>query len=168
MSQYLWMKQWIRLVGVLGFTSMQTATLMTAERAIAHGVKIEHKSTPAIEVTAIYDSGEPMKNAQVTVYPPNSDNAWTKGTTNDQGKFNFVPDSSQAGNWEVKIRQAGHGGIVVVPVGEGAIANSSEPAPTAATTTKGTSFTPLQLLLMVGSVTWGFIGTALYFSGRKV
>lgn len=167
MSRHLWSKQCTRLIGVLGFTSMQLVALTTVERSLAHGVKIEHKSTPAVEVTAIYDSGEPMKNAQVTVYPPNSDNAWTKGTTNDQGKFNFVPDGSKAGNWEVKIRQAGHGGIVVVPVGEGAIANSTGTTSTAATT-QGSNFTPLQILLMVGSVTWGFVGTALYFSGRKV
>jgi nickel transport protein len=85
-------------------------------RALAHGVRINYETTQAIEVTALYDTGEPMANAQVVVYAPNDPSTpWMTGTTTESGIFTFSPDPSQAGNWEVAVRQAGHGEILSIP-----------------------------------------------------
>uniref|UniRef100_A0ACD5GN21 Uncharacterized protein n=1 Tax=Desertifilum tharense IPPAS B-1220 TaxID=1781255 RepID=A0ACD5GN21_9CYAN len=39
---------------------------------LAHGVILESQPTEAqvYEILAIYDTGEPMQNAQVAIYPP--------------------------------------------------------------------------------------------------
>lgn len=130
--------------------------------AIAHGVRMQTRETQAIEVNAEYDTGEPMTEAQVTVYAPNDPaTPWLEGTTDKNGNFIFTPDSSQAGNWSVQVRRAGHGGIVNVPV-----AGNQAPAPantTSRVVSNGANFTPLQLILMGGAGVWGFIGTALFF-----
>jgi nickel transport protein len=53
------------------------------------------------------------------------------------------------------VRQAGHGDMVHIPIGEGMA------------TTGGTGYTPLQIVLMGACVAWGFVGTALFFSRRQ-
>jgi nickel transport protein len=134
------------------------AVLGQGSRAIAHGVKINYQSTQALEVQANYDSGEPMANAQVTVYAPSSSEPWLKGTTDDKGRFTFSPDATKSGNWEIKVRQAGHGGIVNIPVNEqGAVSLQQGNA----------GNTPTQTAVMAASVIWGFVGTALFFARRK-
>ncbi|MGJ3249975.1 MAG: carboxypeptidase regulatory-like domain-containing protein [Elainellaceae cyanobacterium] len=146
------------------------STLGIAERAIAHGVEIEYQSAQAIEVTATYDSGEPMAEAQVAVFSPdNPSDPWMTGTTNEQGVFTFAPDASVLGDWEVQVRQAGHGDIVTIPVeesfAEGGAGGSTGDAVASAGGTG--SFTPLQKIVVMGAVVWGFIGTALFFMSRK-
>lgn len=138
-----------------------------ATEGFAHGVAISYKIEQAIAIAATYDSGEPMADAQVIIYAPdNPSQAWQKGTTDDKGRFVFVPDRAKPGNWEVAVRQAGHGDIAVVPVES---ETAETPEPTRASLSGGTgTLTPLQKGLMVGSVIWGFIGTALFFiRGKK-
>ncbi|PPS45583.1 carboxypeptidase-like regulatory domain-containing protein [Chroococcidiopsis sp. TS-821] len=141
--------------------------------AIAHGVRMQARETQAIEVNAEYDTGEPMAQAQVIVYAPNDPaTPWLEGTTDKNGNFIFTPDASQPGNWSVQVRQAGHGGIVNIPV-EGDRAPTEENTTVAApepetntprvVTNESANFTPLQLILMGASGVWGFIGTALFF-----
>jgi len=163
---------------------------------LAHGVTIEYQPTESIQVQAEYDSGEPMKEAQVMVYSPeNLSEPWTQGTTDEQGQYVFVPDPSQPGNWEVTVRQAGHGDIVVIPVGEddGAVADGDASGadgdapgadgdapgadgeavaePTSETQSEPASQTaqlsPVQQGITIGAVIWGFIGTALFFARGK-
>lgn len=126
-------------------------------RVVAHGVDVGYELTQALKVTAIYDTGEPMANAQVVVFSPSDPSTpWLNGSTDKQGVFTFTPDSTQPGNWEVQVRQAGHGDVITIPVAgkTSAIATS-------------TALTPLQTSLMIGSTVWGCVGTALFFSRRK-
>ena len=147
---------------VLALT-MMAATILP-ESAIAHGTKIEYRTTQALEVQATYESGEPMANAQVTIYSPeNPSDPWLTGTTDDQGRFMFMPDSTMVGNWDVQIRQAGHGDIVSIP-----LAGIDGSGTSFASTVRGTSeaLSPLQKIVMAGVVIWGLLGTALFFSSR--
>lgn len=132
-------------------------------RAIAHGVAIDYRPTPALAVRATYDSGEPMANAQVAVYSPeNLSEPWLTGMTDEQGQFTFIPDPDIAGSWDVQVRQAGHGDIISIPLQEldGSrvqMANAWGPS---------ARFSPLQKGVMAASVIWGLVGTALFFTGR--
>lgn len=124
----------------------------------AHGVSVQSRTTNAVEIHAVYDSGEPMKNAQVQVYAPDDPSTpYFVGQTDNRGRFAFAPD--QAGDWEIAVRQAGHGEIVVIPVESGGAI--------AATFTNDAGLTPLQRGVMAGAVTWGCVGTALYFRRGK-
>lgn len=138
-------------------------------RATAHGVAIEYQATQAYEINAAYDTGEPMSNAQVAVFSPNDPaKPWLTGTTDAEGRFVFSP--SAAGNWEVQVRQAGHGDILVIPVEDGAtpMASATNDAEnTSVATGVIDSYTPLQKGLMIGAVIWGCVGTALFFARGK-
>lgn len=160
-------KRWVMpLVGLVGVVA-----IAAPQRAMAHGASIEYRTTQALEVTATYDSGEPFAHAQVTVYAPdNPAEPWLTGTTDDQGRFTFTPDPAIAGNWDVQVRQAGHGDIVSIPL-EGTDgtddADDSDVALVSTTGSSSPSITPLQKAVMVGSVIWGLVGTALFFSSRS-
>jgi nickel transport protein len=144
-------------------------------KTLAHGVSINYAITQAIAIQAAYDTGEPMVKAQVIVYAPdNPSTPWQKGTTDEKGKFVFMPDLAKAGNWEVTVRQAGHGDVIVIPVESGTAGNAPSTPPTSsspetkqATSSSPETLTPLQKGLMSGSVIWGFVGTALFFARRK-
>lgn len=164
------------------------ATLSIPIKTLAHGTKISYKNTEAIVINAVYDTGEPMGKAQISVYAPdNSSQPWLTGTTDDQGRFLFQPDSKKSGNWEVKVRHLGHGGVVRVPITSTVqtqeIQNTQETQQPQQKTTPDPStpsqvvdvsqksdnleYTPMQRGLMIASVIWGCVGTALFFSGRK-
>jgi nickel transport protein len=158
---------------------------------LAHGVRIEYQPTESIQIEARYDTGEPMQGAQVMVYSPkNLADPWTQGTTDDQGRFVFAPDTSQPGNWEVTVRQAGHGDIVAIPIGgnEATVATgdaaptgeataetmdeaTDRPEPAAAESPavapQSAQLSPVQQGITIGAVIWGFIGTALFFARGK-
>ena len=132
------------------------APIALAQPAIAHGANITTQTTEAIEIQATYDSGEPMGQAEVVIYAPSDPSVpWQTGMTNGAGRFSFVPDASQPGNWEVKVRQAGHGDLVTIPI-------DNQGTVTAVTT--GTA--PLPRWVAIASVVWGCVGTALFFTGR--
>lgn len=159
---------------------------------LAHGVVLEHRQVDSVEVLAQFDTGAPMANAQVVVYAPdNPTEAWQQGTTDDQGRFSFVPDETLPGSWEVMVRQAGHGGVVTIPV-SAAVADgapplgetdgapdrapdgtegvggleSAESAPNSVISPEA-NLSPVQRGITIGSVIWGFIGTALFFARGK-
>ncbi len=140
-----------------------------AEMAIAHGVRIQHHITSAVKLQATYDSGEPMAESQVTIYAPNNpETPWKQGLTDPQGEFIFIPEPHQTGNWTVKIRQAGHGQVITIPI-EKLIAATQpisvpvSPATPPSATSSVESYSPLQKGVMIGSVFWGCVGTALFF-----
>jgi nickel transport protein len=119
--------------------------------AIAHGTIVKHKIIQTVEIEASYESGEPMANAQITVYAPDRPaKPWLQGTADARGRFIFSPDA--VGSWEVKVRKAGHGEIVRI-----SISDEGE-------TSRLSSVNPLQKLAMTAAVIWGFVGTALFFS----
>lgn len=156
------MKRLLVLLGVLLFS------LICLSTADAHGVKIAYTTTTAVVVKlqAHFDSGEPMTGGQVTIYAPdNPSSPWLTGTCDEQGRFQFTPDPAIPGTWEVQVRLAGHGDIVYVPIG--AADHATAPSGTVTQIMSDSSYSPLQLVVMGGSVVWGLFGTALFFSNRR-
>jgi len=126
-------------------------------KAYAHGVDIEYTSSVEIEITAQYDTGEPMSGAQVTIYAPDDpSNPWLKGTCDDEGQFTFTPDTSMPGEWKVRVIEGGHGDWAYITVTESGVEFSG-----------GSGYTTLQIVLMSLCVVWGIIGTTLFFLRRK-
>ena len=134
------------------------------KQVLAHGANIEYRETNAVTIQAKYDDGTPMANAQVVIYAP-SDRAspWLKGTTDESGSFTFVPntDAENIGNWDVKVRQSGHGDITSIPIEKGKLAVNNM------TASAGAGYTPAQKLIMAAAVGWGFVGTGLFFARSK-
>jgi nickel transport protein len=127
--------------------------------AWSHGANLDYHLAPSVEIQAHYDSGEPMVKAQVAVFAPaDSANPWQTGITDDQGGFRFQPDPTQPGNWEVQVRQAGHGDVVVIPLKAEGTDLSQEP--------EGATLSLGQRLTMIGLGLWGCLGTGLFFSRR--
>jgi nickel transport protein len=154
----MFMKRWHYFL--LGFILIYLGKI---NQTWAHGTNINYQMTKAIQIEALYTDGNPMKEAQVVVYAPNDPiNPWLKGITNQNGQFTFTPDVTQTGNWDVKVRQAGHGDIISIPLTTG------ETTPIQLQTTpKNTGYTPLQKAVMAATGVWGFLGTALFFSRNK-
>ncbi len=125
--------------------------------SFAHGAKIEYRVATTVELTASYDDGGPMAGGQVTVYAPDDPaTPWLTGLCDENGRFTFTPDPTKPGTWDIQVRQAGHGDMIHITIGEGAGAMAGS-----------TGFTPLQIALMAACVIWGFVGTALFFSRGK-
>jgi len=144
-------------------TAMLAMTALTTAPALAwgHAAMVHAELRPAVVVTAHYDSGEPMAQAQITVFAPDDPTRpWLHGLADSDGRFVFVPDA-QAGRWSVQVRQAGHGAIAHVVLTEAAASDPGQ-----ITAAKGPSRP--QALIMAASVVWGCIGTALYFRRRGV
>jgi nickel transport protein len=136
-----------------------TLSLVIPVKTLAHGTKIEYRQTNAIQIQAKYDDGQPMKNAQVVIYAPNNPSeAWLTDTTDDQGYYVFIPDSSQSGNWNIKVRQAGHGDMITIALEQDQIYNNH---------VQHNDLTILQKVLMSGMTVWGMVGTALFFKQRN-
>jgi len=152
---------------------MILSSLSLQEKTIAHGVKIQHEIIPAIKINAVYDTNTPLANASVTVYAPNNPSQpWLKGTTDEKGNFIFSPNSTQSGAWEIKVRQAGHGGLISIPFQVDKSDNSQDNQNTKNTkntnsnyslATRSNDYNPLQKGLMIGCIIWGFVGTSLFF-----
>lgn len=151
------------LFSILGFS----------RQVFAHGAKIVYRQTQAIEVKATYDDGTPMSNAQVVIYAPDDPaSPWLKGTTNEEGKFSFTPSSTVSGNWDIKIRQSGHGDIISIPWQAENIASAVESQENISNSgnwlsSANNNYNPVQKVVMAATGVWGFIGTALFFSRKK-
>jgi nickel transport protein len=147
-----------------------------------------------IELEAKFDSGEPMKEGQVSIYTPDDPvNVWLEGKCDDEGKFIFTPDLTRQGIWEIQVRLAGHGDWLridiqpeLLSVGLTQIIDENiNPKIMASlqgidqeklTSTVRTSddddnnssgYSTGQIILMAGSVIWGFVGTTLFFSRKR-
>lgn len=152
--------KWKLIIPII-FTSIFSESVRTA----AHGVKIEYQSVQAIEIDAKFDTGEPMSEAQVTVYAPdNPSTPWLTATSDKNGKFVFAPDYSKPGTWAIQLRKAGHGELINLPIAQDNATVNNLSARISKRQSTSRSFTPLQLILMGAAGIWGFIGTALYFS----
>jgi nickel transport protein len=148
------MKKWRALAVLVGVLVL---SLVLPAQALAHGVNIEYSSDVEITIVAKYDTGTPMAGAQVAVYAPDDPTTpWLTGVCDDEGVFSFTPDTSKPGTWDVQVRLAGHGGIIHIPVGEGAAASGG---------LGGYSW--LQIAIMAACVIWGSVGTALYSRRRR-
>ena len=132
------------------------ALLAVVGTVTAHGVRITYTIALTVQLQAEFDNGDPMADAQVLVYAPDDPaTPWLTGQADENGRFSFVPDPTLPGTWDVQVRSAGHGDMIHIPV--------EEQGPLSG----GTGFTPAQIVLMAAAVIWGFVGTALYFSGRS-
>ena len=140
--------------------------LSIPEKTLAHGANIQYRETSAIAIQAKYDDGTPMANAQVVIYAP-SDRAtpWLKGVTDNEGNFSFVPDTNprNVGNWDIKVRQSGHGDITSIPIDQGKLTNVSQTQ----LASVGAGYSLAQKMVMAAAVGWGFVGTALFFARSK-
>lgn len=133
-----------------------------SSKASAHGTNIQHRQVQAVQIDASYASGQPMANAQVTVYAPdNPSEAWKTGTTDTEGLYTFVPNRS--GEWEVKVRQAGHGEIVTIPVQK----DTNNQEATSDWLSPESENPTVQKVLYGAAGAWGFFGTALFFVRRR-
>lgn len=102
------------LNGQSSFQDATPATLNSSAQAPAEDETLELHTT--------FSNGQPLKGAKVTVYAPEqSFRPHTTGITDSQGRFTFAPDESIPGEWEVKIKRAGHSDIIYVPVTEAGI-----------------------------------------------
>lgn len=124
----------------------------------AHGVLMDATPIPSFQVQVLYDSGEPMANAQINVYAPTDpENAWLQTLTDEQGYFLFTPDPTIPGAWDIQARLAGHGDAIQLDIREdGSIQQldqSGQP--------------PLQKWVTILAFVWGCVGTALFFSNRQ-
>lgn len=137
------------------------ATLPAAEGAMAHAAVVESRMVPGILIEAMYETGEPMSQAQVTVYgPADPARPALTGLTDESGVFGFVPTPGETGSWAVQVRQAGHGSMTHIRIGESS-------GPSTIQERSPASFNVLQRLIMAAAVIWGFIGTALFFNRRR-
>ncbi|MDF1615100.1 carboxypeptidase-like regulatory domain-containing protein [Desulfurivibrio dismutans] len=138
--------------------------LLPAPPAAAHGALVEYRPAPGIVIEARYDTGQPMAEAQIIVYAPdNPTEAWHTGTSDQHGRFSFVPDPELTGTWTVQARQGGHGAMAHIELAAADTQQKDQatgPAAGPPATTSG------QRWLMAGAVIWGFIGTALFFRRR--
>lgn len=131
---------------------------------LAHTVDMSYKKTAAIQIRALH-SGKPMVDAKVTVAPLASpEQIIETGTTDRDGHFVFVPD--RLGTWQVKVWQSGHGGVITIG-SQQQPQTSSKPTPPPAPEIVQAELNPAQKAVMTGSVIWGLLGTALFFSRRK-
>jgi nickel transport protein len=127
--------------------------------AWSHGAEVSATWTQQVQVRAVYESGHPMAQAQVTIFAPrDATQSWARGTTDDEGRFSFVPDPEQPGTWTVQVWHAGHGARVTVTTTPNFV--QSDHAPVGSTT-------PWQKALMTVLVGWGALGTILFFRRRK-
>lgn len=122
----------------------------------AHGVNISYKANIEYEISANYDTGQPLSEAQVTIYSPqNPSEPWYKGISDSKGKISVKLDSSQKGMWLVQFRKGGHGANINIPVGEDKALEGT------------TGYSKIQMIIMSICILWGFIGTTLYFKARR-
>lgn len=130
---------------------------VTAPAAFGHGTVLDAETAQAIRLHARYDTGAPMAHAQVIIYAPgDSAQVWGQGVADRDGRYEFIPDPI-AGRWSVQVRQAGHGVMAHVEIGQDAPVMIVASAPA----------TWMQRAVMVALVAWGALGTVLYVYSRK-
>jgi nickel transport protein len=146
-----------QLLLVIGIVLL--CTLPMAAVAHAHGTSIELiASGDEILIHALFDSGEPMSNAQISVYAPdNPREAWLTGEADADGRYSFTVDTSINGAWAVSIRTAGHGELLHFNVTRSGRISLDET----------TERTPQQTALIAGGVVAALGGIAWYFSRKR-
>ena len=94
---------------------MMLGLWFTVAPAFAHGTNIQMAvlGVGTIEVRAAFDTGEPMGEAQLTVFSAdNPQEAWHTGVADSEGVYTFQVDTTISGEWAISIRTAGHGEIL--------------------------------------------------------
>ena len=94
------------------------------EVAQAHSVQTDYLLGPdsGLSLDVTYSTGDPVSTAPVKIYSPDNPNEpWLEGTTDENGKFSFAPDSEKQGEWTVEIGEFDHADILSVPVNENGV-----------------------------------------------
>lgn len=139
--------------------------LFSPKPLFAHGALMEYAFTKGITIQAKYDTGHPMPEAKITVYAPdNPAKPWLRGVSDKEGRFGFIPNQDMPGTWTIQARQAGHGAMIHIQVDRLDWASDPDSVPAPVSGGPNTS----QRLLMALAVIWGFVGTALYFSRKRI
>ncbi len=141
------------------------AALAAAPLATAHGhaAYLDVGPVEGIAVQGRYDDGSAMAGAQIAVFAPDDPaRPWLTGVADEAGWFRFVPDPALAGRWTIQARQAGHGAMAHVDLGQ-----PGEATVVRLTSSGNDAPSPLQRGLMAAAVVWGAIGTALFFRRRR-
>ena len=133
--------------------------------AHAHGATIEVVPSQ-VAIRASFDTGEPMTEAQVLIYSPEStETPWKTGETDSDGQFAFTPDPDISGLWEVTVRKAGHGHTTAFESGE---MSGRQSAGFADSFSRGPSnATSAQRWVTMAAIVWGVVGTAFFFSRQQ-
>lgn len=88
--------------------------------AHAHGVILTQDTRSdldVVEITAVFDTGEPIAGAPITVFSPRHPaHPWLTGWADRDGRFRFVPDLAYPGYWTVRVREEGHGATISIEV----------------------------------------------------
>ena len=143
--------------------ALATALATGPSAALSHAAIVQAAPVQAVAVHATYDTGEPMAEAQITVFAPdNPAEPWLRGIADGEGRFVFVPDPIP-GRWAIQARTAGHGAMAYVTLD----AEAAEAAPLVVAAIAGGGIDPLQRWVMAAAVIWGFVGTAIYFRRRR-
>ena len=146
-------------------------TALMATPALAHGSHIEYEvvkteAGPTVQVSAAYDTQEPMVKAQGSIYSPaNPQTPWLTGMTDGEGRFEFTPD--RTGNWDIKVRQAGHGALVTLPWSNDAMANAAGDSSTTLTSSALGAGRPLPQWLGLGLGVAGCLGAGWLLMRRS-
>ncbi|MEO0378496.1 MAG: hypothetical protein AAF329_28650 [Cyanobacteria bacterium P01_A01_bin.17] len=83
----------------------------------APSLEAEGADSSAITFTSQFTSGEPFKNAKITIYAPgNDEKPWLVSEMDENGEFEFEPDKSIEGDWTIEIGEGGHWDSWTVPV----------------------------------------------------
>lgn len=100
-----------------------------ASGAHAHSIELTYRRVGKdIEITARYDTGTPVGGAAADVFAPDDPAVpRLQGETDSNGVYVFTPDRSRPGQWMVRVRQDGHGGMVYIPVGRWALIETIPP-----------------------------------------
>ena len=89
-------------------------------QVLAHQVETFYSMKDQLEFQSTFSTGEPFVGATVEIYAPNNpDEPWMTTTTDEEGRFAFMPDESIPGDWEISIedQDQGHADYWTVPVG---------------------------------------------------
>jgi nickel transport protein len=89
-------------------------------QALAHQVETFYFMRDQLEFQSTFSNGEPFVGATVEIYAPdNLDEPWMTTTTDEEGRFAFMPDESIPGEWEISIEdeEQSHADYWTVPVG---------------------------------------------------
>lgn len=127
------------------------AALGLPSRVLAHAMQTNYVLEDAnnVQFTAVFSTGEPLKNAKVKIYAPNNPSQpLMESQTDEKGQFTFKPDQNIPGEWEVSIGEAGHQDILTVPVTQkGVNLNDISKAPT-----NQTPQVPLMAIVLTGGL----------------
>jgi len=134
---------------------------MLPSRLHAHGVTSK-VDTGGIVVSAMYDTGEAMDYARVTISAPGANLKFQSGRTDRNGRFCFFPDVS--GDWKVVVDdEMGHRLEVNVTVDETMVLRANPENGNA----RPGFLTRCEKAVMGVSIIFGISGILFWWKGRK-